>query len=714
MSVVSDYISNKKESIVASSAIALCIILFLYRASIPFLKFPFLLLFGVLWIFLLISRGKEIISAFMRIVKSMPVALILFGILILSSVFSDKIYLLVIKDIFNALILFSFFLSLYVTIKNQSGFRQFCSIFYILLIVFGLIVALQRIQYILYTSSYAEYYYEMYVNPDRLVVDRNFALLPVFLGTISILVLSSDIISRKKFLAFNLLLYIFSICILLSGSKRGAFIFILIFSLIFLLQLASVFWKNSKVRILGKNLRLYFLAFTISLIGGYFLITSTSVYFKNNLLKIIGVQNVTYTKNFISHNISRYISFLRNDVSDDDVYNFLWHPVFNPKDPEAMAGSGNYKVVKINDGEGVNIVPGDSKGYLLDSTCLGFASPHHSYLFIPVFTQQTHDKDSILSSIYCYVSRNFNGDGVAFRAIGDVYGESDRFYEMKDKGMWKKLELPLSCKNGIVNFNLYMNKGNVKNFSNLRGFVIFAYPEIKRISKTASQDLNLNCDSMPTINRIHSSTNSFLHTDKKIVSSAEMSLSGLLTFMEILDKNQEQDPVRNWISRLVSEDTTYHPFKSDLKYDRTDIYRGDKRNVLWKFAYEIFSKEFNWKQKLFGGGFNFLNWYGYCFDNDKTRSDYPHNPFLQVLLYSGIIGLLIYMFFIYKVFYYYIKYVKEYPLLFIFFLITFFFSFFSAGSPFDPPIMGFFNILPFFIHYVHKKEENTREIGEEE
>ncbi|MCE5344868.1 MAG: hypothetical protein LLG13_01100 [Bacteroidales bacterium] len=708
MSVVSDYISNKKASVIVISAIAFCIILFLYRASIPFLKFPFLLLFGVLWIFLLISRGKEIIPAFMRMVKSMPVALILFGILILSAVFSDKIYLLVIKDIFNALILFSLFLFLYVTIKNQSEFKQFCSIFYILLIVFGLIVALQRIQYILYTSSYAEYYYETYVNPDRLVVDRNFALLPVFFGTISILVLSSDIISKKKFLAFNLLLYIFSICILLSGSKRGAFIFILIFSLIFLLQLTSVFWKNHKLRLLGKNLRLYFLTFTISLIGGYFLIISTSVYFKNNLLKIIGVQNVTYTKNLISQNVSRYVSFLRNDLSDDDVYNFLWHPVFDPKDPEAMAGSGNYKVVRINDGKGVNIVPGDSKGYLLDSTCLGFASSHHSYLFLPIFTQQTHDRDSILSSIYCYVSQNFNGDGVAFRAIGDVHGESDKFYEMKDKGVWKKLELPLSCKNGTVDFDLYMNKGNVKNFSNLKGFVIFAYPEIKSISKIAPRDLNLNCDSRKTIGRIHSTTNGFLRPDQRIISSADLSLSGLVTFMEILDKNLDQDPVRNWIARLVSEDTTYHAFRSDLKYDKTDAYRGDKRNVLWKFAYEIFLKEYNWKQKIIGGGFNFLNWYGYCFDQDKSKSDYPHNPFLHVLLYSGLLGLFIYAIFIFQIFRIYFRYLLDYPIFLFSFLIAFIFTFFSGGSPFDPPLMGFFVILPFFINSIQSKNAITK------
>ncbi len=124
----------------------------------------------------------------------------------------------------------------------------------------------------------------------------------------------------------------------------------------------------------------------------------------------------------------------------------------------------------------------------------------------------------------------------------------------------------------------------------------------------------------------------------------------------------------------------------------------------WQFARQIFTKEYNWNQKIFGGGFDFLNWYGYYFHKDKTRSDWPHNPFLSVLLYSGILGLLVYIVLMYKVFYFYIKYIKEYYILFIFFLITFFFSFFSAGNPFDPPMMGFFVILPFFIHSIHKQD----------
>ena len=127
------------------------------------------------------------------------------------------------------------------------------------------------------------------------------------------------------------------------------------------------------------------------------------------------------------------------------------------------------------------------------------------------------------------------------------------------------------------------------------------------------------------------------------------------------------------------------------------------RYVRWQFAWQIFTKEFNWRQKVFGGGFNFLNWYGYYFLKDRTKTDYPHNPFLYILLYSGILGVSLYLFFLYKVFYFYLKYRKEYWIFFVFFLITFFFCFFSSGNPFDPPIMGFFMILPFFIHSVHKK-----------
>jgi len=181
--------------------------------------------------------------------------------------------------------------------------------------------------------------------------------------------------------------------------------------------------------------------------------------------------------------------------------------------------------------------------------------------------------------------------------------------------------------------------------------------------------------------------------------------SDLLFSPLIYSLSFSSDPIRDWIKRFISEDTTFYPLKSKIVLSPVSNEFIRDRFMRWEFALKIFVQEYNWKQKLFGDGFLFLNWYGYHFYGEKTRSDYPHNPILQILLYSGIIGVLIYLLFLFKVFYYYLKYIKKYPLLFIFFLITFFFTFFSGGSPFDPPIMGFFVILPFFIHYVQQKTD---------
>jgi len=60
----------------------------------------------------------------------------------------------------------------------------------------------------------------------------------------------------------------------------------------------------------------------------------------------------------------------------------------------------------------------------------------------------------------------------------------------------------------------------------------------------------------------------------------------------------------------------------------------------------------------------------------------------------------------------YFRHINGYAVFLLLFSITFFFSFFSAGSPFDPPVMGFYMLLPFFINYVDNlKSESIDAIG---
>ena len=177
--------------------------------------------------------------------------------------------------------------------------------------------------------------------------------------------------------------------------------------------------------------------------------------------------------------------------------------------------------------------------------------------------------------------------------------------------------------------------------------------------------------------------------------------------LNIKRNRKNQDPIRKWASRLIQEDTTYFKYKSNLDVENISNSFFGNRVMRLQFSMQIFLKEFNWRQKLFGGGFSFLNWFGYRFLNNKSFSDYPHNPFFSVLLYSGLFGLLIYSFFMLRVISYYFKYFRVIPILTTFFLITFFFSLFSGNSPFDPPIMGFLTLLPFFIHYIHNQTEQA-------
>jgi hypothetical protein len=168
----------------------------------------------------------------------------------------------------------------------------------------------------------------------------------------------------------------------------------------------------------------------------------------------------------------------------------------------------------------------------------------------------------------------------------------------------------------------------------------------------------------------------------------------------------DHDFIRRLASRFISEDTTYHGYKAILSVDTIHNNFLGARLMRWQFALQIYTKEFSWFRRLFGGGFNFLNWYASYFEGDRTISDYPHNPFLSILLYSGFFGFSFYLLLLYKTIKYYYICFKEYYILSFYFAITLFFSFFSGGSPFDPPLMGFFIILPHFMQSINRKTLN--------
>jgi hypothetical protein len=125
------------------------------------------------------------------------------------------------------------------------------------------------------------------------------------------------------------------------------------------------------------------------------------------------------------------------------------------------------------------------------------------------------------------------------------------------------------------------------------------------------------------------------------------------------------------------------------------------RTDRWKYSIELFMSN-TLKQKIFGGGFDYLELFGKKFMEGKY--DYPHNPFLDAFLYSGIIGGLIYIWYIIMVIYYYFKYYMKHQFFFYCFLIAFIFTFVSGATQFSVPVFSILCIIPFLNKYIIENE----------
>ncbi len=491
----------------------------------------------------------------------------------------------------------------------------------------------------------------------------------------------------------------------------------------------------------------YLLSFIFVIIFFGCFIHFSSFTLKNKCLEFIGSQYPERTRRDISFIFLKYSTVVNKNVTFEDVYRKIWSPNLNPFDPDSGWGTRIHKTVFPLTGKNAEIVPVGSKGYLMDSSCNSDTRAGNAYSYTIISNETVSVNKILVASVFCYVSTDFDGEWALISCEGATEGKKGNEYDLKLKGTWQKLILRVNCLEGNAPVYLYFSKFGVTDLSSLKGYVIYAFPNVEIREKTDSilprsektikpsskssekkeiekskasypfsksmigGNESTNYNNIPiAVSHGYASYNTGQITQVMERSYPSYIKTSILVLPLIFHKNLDsldRDPIRDWFARIISEDTVYYGYSTKITINSFSNEFLNSRLLRWQFAWQIFNKEFNWKQKIFGGGFNFLNWYGFYFLKDKTLSDYPHNPFLSILLYSGIVGLILYLFLLYKVFYYYLKYIKEYYLFLIFFLITFFFSFFSGSSPFDPPIMGFFILLSFFFHSSHKNNNYT-------
>lgn len=165
--------------------------------------------------------------------------------------------------------------------------------------------------------------------------------------------------------------------------------------------------------------------------------------------------------------------------------------------------------------------------------------------------------------------------------------------------------------------------------------------------------------------------------------------------------------------RMTSDDTIGQPQYFDMLTDSAihNFYAQEKINYFtrsrtdrWRYALELWQTRYNTKQKIFGQGFKYLEWYGEKFFNNPKRYDFPHNPIISSFLYSGIIGGIVYIIFLIMSLWLYWKKRQQLGMFFIMYLCCMFFSMFSGSSHFSFPLFAFLSFLP-FVEY--KNNNNT-------
>ncbi len=166
-----------------------------------------------------------------------------------------------------------------------------------------------------------------------------------------------------------------------------------------------------------------------------------------------------------------------------------------------------------------------------------------------------------------------------------------------------------------------------------------------------------------------------------------------LFFILVFWAAKTKQPIADrWVENYFGKDAQIE--KLDFSYLTHNTFQFDK----WEYAITYF-KDQNTINQFFGGGFTYLESFGQKYWGNSAQLDYPHNPVLSALLYSGLLGAVFLLFFLFVSFYYSVLYFKKQPLFSMMLFVCTLFIFFSGNSLFSVPIFLFLFSLSFLVRH---------------
>lgn len=150
---------------------------------------------------------------------------------------------------------------------------------------------------------------------------------------------------------------------------------------------------------------------------------------------------------------------------------------YDPRNPRSYAQGSHYSIVNDLPGD----VPADlakAKGYCISAGASSiYRDKQHAADFISSLYLPDNSYKSF--SAWCYVSEDFDGDGVKIQSFrvrdGKEIFESHE-YNLRQKGTWQYLRIDVSEMDKYADCSFFIRQYDVENLDHLQGYVIFALP----------------------------------------------------------------------------------------------------------------------------------------------------------------------------------------------------------------------------------------------
>ncbi len=396
---------------------------------------------------------------------------------IISSIFIFSAF----KELLNVFIFLFLCIDFFIFIDTVECFNKFKEVLSKQIIILASIIGILGL--LKFYFQLKRYNLSFLNLPDNIIgtsltTDNNFFILFSIIGIISIISGIEEFKNKTIFLnikVLSLMLFILSLNILFSNSRRG----FLLLLLLIIICVIYIYVRHKKRNNLFFVISIWigsFMLFLFFLLGFMFM---TQAQTKRNTLKFIGIP-VDYYKFVSSTMLFKYSTIFYNPEYND-LFKIVWTEKYDHRNPESGWGTGISTLINPLTGENVDIVPVNSIGYKMDSTCIASTWSNNAYSYTDISLLFQGDSIELYknycASVYCFVSKDFNGEWAHISVEGRVQGITSHEYDFNKKGTWQKLQIDFNVNSGIPHVYLYWSKYEETNFKNLKGYVIFAYPE---------------------------------------------------------------------------------------------------------------------------------------------------------------------------------------------------------------------------------------------